>query len=439
MHKSTHFIGQPIFNQLLFFVSRSRIAKIAQQHDAERYVKKFNTYHHVVVMLFGVLEGYQSIREVILGLLSNAHTCATHEVRSKLSHLGLSYLVSRSTLSDANARRGSAVFEAIYMDVYRRHHSNLSDSKLNNKELKRLYAMDSTTITLFKEILKGCGRLSKEGKKKGGIKAHTIIGLDDNMPCFVRFTEATRHDHVLLGDVRLPKNSIIVFDKGYVDYARYELFTKEGVYYVTRLKDNALYLYFVRSTKYEFGEEYDIPDDADDRILKDEEIFLFYGKNGQEKHRCRRIAFWDSKNQRVFEFITNNFELSAETIALIYKKRWQIELLFTCAAQSASKQLKQNFPLKYFLGDNQNAVEIQIWIAMLANLLISLIRSKVKKKWAFSNTAYFVHSTSMVSVIRRQLMSYINIYAFLEDPEGSWKKVVVDNKEEYENSLFPKI
>jgi hypothetical protein len=210
MRKSTHFTGQPIFNQLLFFVSSSRIAKIAQKHDAERYVKKFNTYHHMVVMLFGVLEGYHSIREVVLGLLSNAH---------KLSHLGLSYLVSRSTLSDANARRKSAVFEEIYMDVYRRHHSSLADSQLNNKELKRLYAMDSTTITLFKDILKGCGRLSKEGKKKGGIKAHTIIGLDDNMPCFVRFTEATRHDHILLGDVRLPKSSIIVFDKGYVDYA----------------------------------------------------------------------------------------------------------------------------------------------------------------------------------------------------------------------------
>jgi hypothetical protein len=402
MRKSTHFTGQPIFNQLLFFVSRSRIAKIAHKHEAERYVKKFNTYHHTVVMLFAVLEGYHSLREVILGLLSNAH---------KLSHLGLSYPVSRSTLSDANARRGSAVFEAIYMDVYRRHHSGLADRQLNKKELKRLYAMDSTTITLFKEILKGCGRNPKEGKKKGGIKAHTIIGLDDNMPCFVRFTEATRHDHVLLGDVCLPEGSIIVFDKGYVDYARYEVFTKEGIYYVTRLKDNAVY---------ECGEEYDIPEDADSGILKDEKIILSYGKYGEEKHHCRRIAYWDSKNRRVFEFITNNFELPAETIALIYKKRWQIELLF--------KQLKQNFPLKYFLGDNQNAIEIQIWMAMLANLLISLIRSKVKRNWAFSN---------MVSVIRRQLMNYINIYAFLEDPEGCWKKAVMENRKKCENALFP--
>jgi hypothetical protein len=280
MCKSTNFNGQPIFNQLLFFVSRSKIAKIARKHDAERYVKKFNTYHHVVVMLFSVLEGYHSLREVILGLLSNAH---------KLSHLGVSYLVRRSTLSEANARRKSAVFEDIYMDVYRNHCSNLADSRLNKQDVKRLYAMDSTTLSLFKAILKGCGRNSKEGKKKGGIKAHTIISLNDNMPCFVRYTEAVRHDHVLLSEVHLPKDSIIVFDRGYVDYAQYQRFSKDSIYYVTRLKDNAVY---------ENGEEYDILEDADSGVLKDEEIFLSYGEKKEHQHRCRRIAYWDNENSR---------------------------------------------------------------------------------------------------------------------------------------------
>jgi len=401
MRKNTNFIGQPLFNQLLFFVSRSRIAKIACKHDAERYVKKFNTYHHVVVMLFGVIEGCHSLREVVYGFLSNAH---------KLSHLGISYLVRRSTLSEANARRKSSVFEAVYMDVYRNHISSLADSRLNKQDIKRLYAMDSTTITLFKSILKGCGRNPKEGRKKGGIKAHTIINLDDNMPCFVRYTEAVRHDHVLLSEVNLPEGSIIVFDRGYVDYAQYQRFTEAGIYYVTRLKDSAVY---------KNGEEYDIADDADSRILKDEEIILSYGEKCEQKHRCRRIAFWDSDNSRLFVFVTNNFELTAEDIAQIYKKRWQIELLF--------KQLKQNFPLKYFLGDNQNAIEIQIWMAMLANLLISLIKSRVKRKWAFSN---------MVSVIRQQLMSYINIYRFLENPEQSWLSVIKERKSREQGALF---
>jgi hypothetical protein len=405
MGKSKNFNGQPIFNQLIKFIDKSEIRKIAKQHGAERYVKKFTTYNHIVVMLFVVFEGYHSIREVILGLLGNAH---------KLSHLGLSYLVRRSTFSEANQRRSSKVFGDIYMSVYRRHSPHLADSRLRDADLRRLYIMDSTTISLFKDILRGVGRNPKEGKKKGGIKAHTIIKSSENVPCLIRYSEAARHDHMFLDEVfNLEAGSIITFDKGYVDYATYEAFTQSSIWYVTRLKDNAIY---------GAREEFDIPDDADSGVLKDEEIVLLYGDNKQKQHRSRRIAYWDSENARLFEFMTNNFELTAEKIALIYKKRWQIELLF--------KQLKQNFPLKYFLGDNENAIEIQIWTAMLANLLITLVRGQVKRSWAFSN---------LVSIIRQQLMNYINIYYFLEDPEGSWRQIVKENKTRYQNSLFPEI
>ena len=403
MSKTTNFNGQPIFNQLIKFIDKSEIRKIAKQHGSERYVKKFTTYNHVIVMLFVAFEGYHSIREVILGLLANAH---------KLSHLGLSYLVRRSTFSEANQRRSSKVFGDIYMSVYRRHVSDLADSRLSDADMKRLYIMDSTTITLFKDILKGVGRNPKQGKKKGGIKAHTIIKASENVPCLIRYSEAVRHDHMFLDEVlNLAAGSIITFDKGYVDYAQYEAFTKNRIWYVTRLKGNAVY---------NAKEEFDIPDDADTGVLKDEEIILCYGDNKKQQHRARRIVYWDNDNKRLFEFISNNFELSAEKIALIYKKRWQIELLF--------KQLKQNFPLKYFLGDNENAIEIQIWAAMLANLLVTLVRSKIKRSWAFSN---------LVSIIRQQLMNYINIYYFLEDPEGSWRQIVKENKENYKNSLFP--
>ena len=404
MGKNTIFSGQPIFNQLLTFIDKSEIRKIAKKHGSERYVKKFTTYNHLIVMLFVVFEGYHSIREVILGLLANAH---------KLSHLGLSYLVRRSTFSEANKRRSSKVFEDIYMTVYQKNSGFLADSRLTDKDLKRLYIMDSSTISLFKDILKGVGRNPKNGKKKGGIKAHTIIKASENVPCLVRYSEAARHDHIFLQEVEaLPSGSIITFDKGYVDYAQYETFSKKSIWYVTRLKSNALYT---------AGEEFDIPDDADSGVLKDEEVMLLYGENKAKEHKARRIAYWDNENQRLFEFITNNFELAAEKIALIYKKRWQIELLF--------KQLKQNFPLKYFLGDNENAIEIQIWAAMLANLLITLVKSKLKRNWAFSN---------MVSIIRQQLMNYINIYAFLENPEKSWLILIKQDKYKYQHSLFPK-
>lgn len=405
MGKSTNFNGQPIFNQLLKFIDKSEVKRIAKKHEAERYVKKFNTYNHVVVMLFVAFEGYHSIREAIVGLLANAH---------KLSHLGLSYLVRRSTFSEANQRRSSNVFGDIYMSVYRKHASDLADSRLSDADLRRLYIMDSTTISLFKDILKGIGRNPKEGKKKGGIKAHTIIKASENVPCLIRYSEAVRHDHMFLEEVlSLAPGSIITFDKGYVDYAQYEAFTQNSIWYVTRLKDNALYT---------ARKEFDIPNDADSGVLKDEEIILLYSSKKDQEHKARRIAYWDSEKERLFEFITNNFELPAEKIALIYKKRWQIELLF--------KQLKQNFPLKYFLGDNENAIEIQIWTAMLANLLITLVRSKLKRSWAYSN---------MVSIIRRQLMNYINIYAFLENPEKSWREVINKNILKYQNSLFPEM
>ncbi|MCC5922129.1 MAG: IS4 family transposase [Cyclobacteriaceae bacterium] len=403
MSKSTNFSGQPIFSQLLNFIDKSEVKKIGKQSGGERYIKKFSTYNHLIVLLFIAFEGYSSIRETILGLLANAH---------KLSHLGINYLVKRSTLSEANQRRASSIFGQIYMSVYRQHAASLTDSRLSDSDLKRLYIMDSSTVSLFKDILKGVGRNPKEGRKKGGIKAHTIIKASENVPCLVRYSEAARHDRMFLEEAfYLSPGSIITFDKGYVDYAKYEEFTQREIYYVTRLKENALY---------KARQEYDIPDETDDGVLKDEEIILAYGNNKKKEHRARRIAYWDSKNERLFEFVTNNFEISAEKIALIYKKRWQIELLF--------KQLKQNFPLKYFLGDNANVIESQIWVAMLANLIITLLRSKVKRKWAFSN---------LVSIIRQQLMNYINVYKFLEDPEKSWLAVIKEKDKKYENTLFP--
>lgn len=405
MSKSTNFSGQPIFNQLIKFIDKGDIKRISKEHKADRYVKKFSTYNHVVVMLFVTLEGYQSIREVITGLLASAH---------KLYHLGLSYIIRRSTFSDANTRRSSKVFGDIYMSVYRRHGSRLADSRLSDADMKRLYVMDSTTISLFNSILKGVGRNPKEGKKKGGIKAHTIIKASENVPCLIRYSEAVKHDHMFLNEVlNLVPGSIITFDKGYVDYGKYQEFTDRSIWYVTRLKDNA---------RYEARKEFDIPDECDSGVLKDEEILLSFGEKKEKKHRSRRIAYWDSENERLFEFITNNFELSAEKIALVYKKRWQIELLF--------KQLKQNFPLKYFLGDNENAIEIQIWAAMLANLLVTLIKSQVKRSWSFSN---------LVSLVRQQLMNYIDIYKFLENPEGSWREIVKENRNYYQNSLFPEL
>lgn len=369
-------------------------------------IKKFTTYKHLVTMLYLVLEGCTSIREVTTGLLA----CCT-----KLFHLGLDYSPKRSTLSDANKKRSSNVFRSIYMKLYEKYSKFLSDSRLREVDLKRLYIVDSTTISLFKAILKGAGRKPKDSsKQKGGIKAHTMINAHENVPCLIRYSAAAKHDHTFLKEINLPVGSFITFDKAYNDYFQYKRFTDNNVWFVTLQKENAVY---------EAGEEYDIPDNIDEGVIKDESIFLTYKEGGIEKQlKVRRIAYWSEERERLLIFITNNFDLTADLIALIYKKRWQIETLF--------KQLKQNFPLKYFVGDNVNAIEIQLWVSLIANLLLTIVKSKVKRGWAFSN---------MISIIRLHLMNYIDIYKFLNDPEKAWLKIVREKHKEYENSLFPEL
>ena len=405
MNKDRNFTGQPIFTQILKFVSRSKIKRIALKYNADRYTKKLNTYNHFVIMLYSVFSGANSLREVVIGFLANTY---------KINHLGLNYMPKRSTLSDANKRRPSKIFEAIYMKIYQDNKHILPDSRASKLDLKRIFMIDSTTISLFKAILKAVGRNPINGKKKGGIKAHVMINAQENMPVLVRYSAAARHDRNFLKHVHLPAGSIIVFDRAFNDYTEYARFTTQNIVFVTRQRKNAVF---------EEGEVFTISDNKDSAIQKDQEIFLTYKdkEDGQiKKLRIRRITYYDKQLDRTFVFITNNFDMDAEEIALIYKKRWQIETLF--------KQLKQNFPLKYFLGDNQNAIEIQIWVSLIANLLVTLVRKKVNRKWAFSN---------MVALIRMHLMAYIDIYRFLEEPEKSWEQVYNQRKKRYENSLFP--
>ena len=406
MNKNTNLTGQPIFAQILSMIKRGQILTIARKQGTDRYYKKFTTYKHLVTMLYLAFEGCTSIREVTTGLLA----CST-----KLFHIGMDYSPKRSTLSDANKNRDSSVFQAIYMRLYQNYSGFLSDSRLSKIDLKRLFIVDSTTISLFKAILKGAGRKPKDpSKQKGGIKAHTMINAYENVPCLIRYSAAAKHDHTFLKEINLPKGSFITFDKAYNDYLQYKRFTDNSIWFVTLQKENAIY---------QIGEEYDIPDNIDEGVIKDEAIYLSYQENGQEKKiKLRRIAYWADDRQRLLIFISNNFELSADLIALIYKKRWQIETLF--------KQLKQNFPLKYFLGDNVNAIEIQIWVSLIANLLISVIKSRLQRNWSFSN---------MASIIRQHLMNYIDIYKFLNDPEKAWISIVEKKKAEYQNSLFPKL
>lgn len=382
MSKSKNFSGQPIISQVLNFVPSSIISRTAQVHNSDRYYKRFKTYDHLVTMIFATISGCSSLREISSIMLA---------CEGKINHLGLTKFPKRSTLSDANKNRSSEVFASIYQSIYKRYRHFLSDSYTKKLPVEDLKIVDSSTISLFSDIIKGVGRNPINGKKKGGIKMHTMINAKEDVPCLVRFTSAATHDHTFLKELSLKKGSFVVFDKGYVDYMQYYKWTLEDIYFVTRQKENAHYTSL---------EEFDISDDIHPSILKDERINI--NKNGQSIE-LRRVAFYHTEQKKVYEFISNNFEIDADKIADIYKQRWQIEILF--------KRLKQNFPLKYFFGDNQNAIEIQIWVSLIIQLIMLVIQRKADKKWAFSN---------MMSVIKYHLMTYIDLFKFLKNPEANW-------------------
>jgi IS4 transposase len=221
-----------------------------------------------------------------------------------------------------------------------------------------------------------------------------MINVLEDVPQLVRFSSAARHDHSFLSELELAKGSFVVFDKGYTDYKQYHSWSGQGIFFVTRQKDNATW---------EQVQEYDMDDSVDAGVIKDEQIMV--NKDGQDI-LLRRIAYYHVAQNRTYIFLTNNMELPADKIAEIYKNRWQIESMF--------KRLKQNFPLKYFLGDNQNAIEIQIWVSLIAQLLMLVVQRKAARQWAFSN---------MVGIIRYHLTSYIDLFSFLNNPEKSWQEL----------------
>lgn len=393
MHKYNKFSGKPILSQIINLLDRPKIKRTAERNKSDRYYKKFKTIDHLITMMSVSLSGCTSLREVSSMFLA---------FESRINHLGINYFPKRSTIADANSKRPSLVFGEIYYDLLIVYRKFLSDNSNQFNEIKNLFIADSTTISLFCDVLKGVGRNPINGKKKGGIKMHTLINSSEDVPSLVCFTSAATHDHVFLKNLNLQKGSIIVFDKGYNDYNQYFEWNIDGISFVTRQKDNAVWI---------SKEELEISDNTPSGVLKDEIIIITKDKVSIE---LRRIAYWDDSQKKLYEFITNNYKLSPDKVANIYKQRWQIETLF--------KRLKQNFPLKYFLGDSQNAIEIQIWVSLIVHLLLKVVQKKAERKWAYSN---------LVSIVRFHLMTYIDLFKFLKNPESDWEKLTNKIKEQY--------
>ena len=387
MGKSSNFFGQPIYGQLIKSLDREKIVEISRKHGGEKYVKSFDGYTHLVTMLYAVIQRFDSLREI--------ETSMTAEVR-KLHHVGIDTVPRRSTLSDANARRSEKIFEEVYRDLYDANKDILSsDSRRNGTEewIKRLRIIDSTTVTLFSNaIFRGVGRHPKTGKKKGGIKVHAVIHANEGVPCDVQFTSAATNDSFMLAPSHYKRDEITAMDRAYLNYAKFEEMTDRGVIYVTKMKKNLNYEVLV-----------DCMHQNPRGVMEYREQVVVCRKD-DINHIARIITYVDikkGKQPKLISLLTNDFDMPLETVVAIYRRRWQIESLF--------KQIKQNFPLRYFYGESANAIKIQIWVTLIANLLLSVLQSRLIRRWCFSGLA---------TIMRIVLMYYLNLEKFLNQPDA---------------------
>lgn len=371
-----------LFSQLLQMFPRSEFASLVKKHKAERNAKGFDSWTQFVAMVFCQLGRADSLREICNGL-----ACCI----GKLFHLGIARAPNKSTLSYANSHRPHQLFEDLFFTALNRFRSQspVGARKTKFRFKNKLYSLDSTTISLCLSLFPW----ASFRRTKGGVKAHVLLDHDDYMPSYVRLTEARRHDVTIARGLRIPPGSIVVMDRGYVDYALFAEWDRQGVFFVTRLKDGAVF---------EVVETFDVPDRGS--VLADEDIMLT-GARGEKL--CgdilfRRIVVWDSVNECELVLLTNMPKLAASTIAAIYKERWEIELFFKC--------LKQNLKVKTFVGTSENALRIQIWTALIALLLIKWAHHLSRASWSLSNLA---------SMLRLNLFTYRDFMEWLHDPFGT--------------------
>lgn len=391
------FVGQPIFKQVIGLLDAISISSLVQKHNADHYYKAFKAKTQLITMLFGIISRCDSMTEICEGLRA---------LGGKLNHLGLDKAPAKSTACDGLRNRESKFFESVYFSLVNHYQSFLSDSRTFGLTFKEVLLIDSTTIRLFSDILKGVGRDPKhDGKKKGGLKVHMLIDAVQSVGRFIKITEAKVHDKNFLKELELISHSMVVFDRAYNYYHQFALWTSNNVFFVTRIKKNAVYkvVDILREHTKELGKA---------MVLREEIIEIEYapedknGKKTKEKKtlRLKKVCYQDEKN-RYYEFLSNSIGSTAEEIAFLYKKRWGIELLF--------KKMKQNFQLHYFYGENENAIRTQVWCTLIAQLLLTVVQKMAQTKKAFSVIA---------TLIRIHLISLLDVFELLRSTNRNYLK-----------------
>jgi hypothetical protein len=350
-------------------------AVAVQKHKAERHARGFSCWSQFVAMVFCQLGHAGSLREITGGLAA---------CEGKLRHLGLSDTPKRSTLSYANEHRPWQLYETVFYQLLTRCQGEAKDRKRKFRFKHKLLSLDSTVIPLCLSMFDWA--LYK--RAKGAVKLHMVLDHDGYLPHYAVLTEGKTPDIIAATKMSFAPDTMLVFDRGYTDYEWWLSLTRQKVHFVTRLKDCA---------DYGVVEQREVL--AKGNIIRDEVILLTSQQEIGKEALLRRIEIWVEEKQETMVFVTNHLKLAASTIAAIYKERWQIELFF--------KALKQSLKIKTFVGTSENAVQTQIWTALIAILVIKYLQLRSTFGWSLSN---------LVALLRQQLFVYRDLFTWLNDP-----------------------
>lgn len=367
-----------IFSQVLKLFSRGEFEKAVKQHKAERHARGFTSWGQFVAMLFCQIGRAHTLREICGGLAC----CEGH-----LKHLGVPTAPKKSTLAYANENRPWELYQTVFDQTLAKC-QQLVRSQGGRKKFRfknKLMSLDGSIIDLSMSMFDW----AKYQRTKGAIKLHLLLDHDGYLPSFAVVTEGKTSEIKVARTLRLEPGTILAIDRGYNDYDWFRELTQAGVYFVTRMKDNAVY---------EVKEELQLPQNSN--VVGDQIIcFPRLAKQGEETVLFRRVEIWDKDKQEAIVFLSNLLGFGATTIAAIFKDRWQVELFF--------KALKQTAKIKTFVGTSANAVRTQVWTALIAMLVLKYLQLKSTFNWSLSTLA---------ALLRQQLFLYRDLWAWLDDP-----------------------
>ena len=367
-----------LFGQIIQRLDRSIFNKLVKTHDSDKHNKGFDSWSHLVSMLFCHFAKSQSLRDISNGLKS---------ATGNLNHLGNVHPPSKSNLGYQNKNNSWELFQEYYYKLLDHLGQQAGFKQVKFRIKSKIFLLDSSTVSLCLSLFDW----AKYKTKKGAIKMHTLLDYDGNLPAYVNITDGKTADNKGAYEIPLLKGSVIVADRFYNDFSLLNVWDSTGVFYVVRHKENIKF----RSVK-----EKELPENRHQNLLKDEIIELT-GLHSKKKYpkKLRRVAIWDEKNEQVIEVITNNMTWCANTISELYKSRWQIEIFF--------REIKQLLHIKSFIGTSQNAVMIQIWTALITILILKYLKQLAKYNWYLSN---------LVAFIRLNLFVKIDLIKWLDEP-----------------------